>query len=163
MIPRLVTPPSDLVVSVDEAKGHCRVDGGDEDLLIQHYIDAAVVYLDGWHGVLGRCISRQVWEVDYPAAGCWRLPLPDVETVTASVGDAVLSHDAQGCTVTLTEAATVTMIVCMPETLRPTVAQIIKMLVGHWYQNREAVGGDGLQAIPMAVDALLAPIRWTRL
>jgi uncharacterized phiE125 gp8 family phage protein len=35
----------------------------------------------------------------------------------------------------------------------------IKMLVGHWYANREAVGSVG-QNVPMGVHALLEPLKW---
>ena len=35
----------------------------------------------------------------------------------------------------------------------------IKMLVGHWYANREAVGSVG-QDVPMGVAALLEPLKW---
>ena len=35
----------------------------------------------------------------------------------------------------------------------------IKLLVGHWYLNREAVGNAG-QNIPIGVAALLEPLRW---
>jgi uncharacterized phiE125 gp8 family phage protein len=42
----------------------------------------------------------------------------------------------------------------------PTPAKhAIKMLVGHWYANREAVGGVG-QDVPMGVAALLEPLKW---
>jgi uncharacterized phiE125 gp8 family phage protein len=35
----------------------------------------------------------------------------------------------------------------------------IKMLVGHWYANREAVGSVG-QNVPIGVHALLEPLKW---
>jgi uncharacterized phiE125 gp8 family phage protein len=35
----------------------------------------------------------------------------------------------------------------------------IKMLVGHWYSNREAVGNTG-QNVPLGVAALLEPLKW---
>ncbi len=35
----------------------------------------------------------------------------------------------------------------------------IKMLVGHWYANREAVGSTG-QDVPLGVHALLEPLKW---
>lgn len=35
----------------------------------------------------------------------------------------------------------------------------IKMLVGHWYANREAVGNAG-QNVPLGVPALLDPLKW---
>jgi len=42
----------------------------------------------------------------------------------------------------------------------PTPAKhAIKMLVGHWYLSREAVGSAG-QNVPMGVAALLEPLKW---
>ena len=42
----------------------------------------------------------------------------------------------------------------------PTPARhAIKMLVGHWYLTREAVGNAG-QNVPMGVAALLEPLKW---
>lgn len=42
----------------------------------------------------------------------------------------------------------------------PTPAKhAIKMLVGHWYLNREAVGNAG-QNVPIGVAALLEPLKW---
>lgn len=37
-----------------------------------------------------------------------------------------------------------------------TIVQAILLLIGHWYQNREAVSALGLKIVPMAVDALLS-------
>ena len=42
----------------------------------------------------------------------------------------------------------------------PTPAKhAIKLLCGHWYANREAVGNAG-QNVPMGVHALLEPLKW---
>jgi len=42
----------------------------------------------------------------------------------------------------------------------PTPAKhAIKMLVGHWYANREAIGSAG-QNVPLGVHALLEPLKW---
>ncbi len=163
MMPRRVTAPIGTIVHLIEMKAHLRVSHDDEDAVIASLTEAAMAYLDGWRGVLGRGVLPQQWAVDYPSAGCWRLPLPDVQSVTASVGTADLTHDGLGSIVSLSDAATVTMDVQMPAELLPSVRLIVKLLVGHWYANREAAGPDSLQAAPLAVDALLSPIRWTRL
>lgn len=49
-------------------------------------------------------------------------------------------------------AAAVTILPAIPEPLRLA----IKMLAGHWYENREAVQPGQLGPIPLGVDALLA-------
>lgn len=41
------------------------------------------------------------------------------------------------------------------------VKQAMKMLIGHWYENREQVNiGNIVTTIPMTIEALLAPERW---
>ncbi|MFC5386578.1 head-tail connector protein [Aquamicrobium segne] len=35
----------------------------------------------------------------------------------------------------------------------------ILLLVGHWYQNREATSSAGMASLPFAVEALIAPYR----
>jgi uncharacterized phiE125 gp8 family phage protein len=57
----LVSPPDVLPLSLDEVKLHCRVDGDDEDDLLNALIAAAVGFLDGRSGILGRCMISQTW------------------------------------------------------------------------------------------------------
>lgn len=59
--PVLVTPPAITPVSLAEAKLHLRVDHSDEDTLIEGLIRAATEHLDGWTGILGRCLVEQEW------------------------------------------------------------------------------------------------------
>ncbi|AGT09695.1 head-tail connector protein [Paracoccus aminophilus] len=165
MIPRLVVAPTELLVTLEDAKAHCRIDGSDSNALVQGYIDAAIAYLDGYRGILGRCIMTQTWEIDLPCLGRHRLPLPDV--IEASAVDAEgeeiaceLVQDARGSSVILAGAATVRFTAALPEELRPSLRVAVLLLVGHWYENREAVTSTAPHELPMAVDALLAPIRW---
>jgi uncharacterized phiE125 gp8 family phage protein len=73
-----------LPVSLDEAKKHLRVaiydaDGamlpGDDDALIDAYIEAAVSHLDGWTGILSRALVEQTWRMDFDRF-CTELKLP---------------------------------------------------------------------------------------
>lgn len=162
MIPVRTVAPADPIVTLSDLKLHLRIDYDDDDALIGSYLAAAAAWLDGYRGVLGRCVMPQTWQVVYGAAGTYRLPFPDVQTVTASAGTATLSSDCLGPLVTVTEAATVTMTVqCAPDILA-SVQQIVRLLVAHWFQNREAVSDGTMSEIPLSVDALLAPIRWVR-
>jgi len=89
--PVLVTPPGAKPVSLEEAKAHCRVDVDDDDTVIGGMIDAAISHLDGWAGVLGRCMINQVWRVnleDWPRCGIIRLPFPDVSAAAIKYFDA---------------------------------------------------------------------------
>lgn len=59
--PVLVTPPAIAPVSLPEAKQQVREEaaGADSDAVLTAYRDAAVGYLDGWSGILGRCLISQ--------------------------------------------------------------------------------------------------------
>lgn len=165
MIPRRVADPTEQLVSVADAKAHCRVDGDDSDMLMQGYIDAAMAHLDGYRGILGRCIMAQDWEIDLPCAGAHRLPLPDVASASAldAAGDPVaveVQQDARGSIATVAGPATVRFTAVMPEEMRPSVRVAVLLLVGHWFENREAVSDRSMASLPLAVDALIAPVRW---
>ncbi|SLN36614.1 Phage gp6-like head-tail connector protein [Aquimixticola soesokkakensis] len=86
--PVLITSPTETPVTLAEAKGHLRVDFDDDDSLISGYISAATVHLDGYAGLLGRCMVSQTWEQKYDR---WRrvlrLPFPDVSSVEVGYTD----------------------------------------------------------------------------
>jgi len=159
MVPVRVVAPASPVVTLSELQLHLRVDGSDDAALIVAYERAAVAHLDGWRGILGRCILPQQWSVIYEQAGTYRLPFPDVSQVVVSVGTAVLAQDFLGSVVTISEPATVTMTAAMPEDALDAVRMAIKLLVGHWYEHREAVSEASLSTVPAAFDALVAPLR----
>lgn len=171
MIPRRVAAPTEALISLADAKDHCRIAAGTDhfDGVIADCIDAAMAYLDGYRGILGRCIMAQDWEIDLPCLGRHRLPLPDVTEVSAldAEGEVVaceLVQDARGSSVILSAAATVRFTAEMPQELRPSVKRAALLLIGLWFREREAVvTGATPTALPMAVDALLSPVRWSGL
>lgn len=82
--PVLVTPPEGFPITLAEAKAHLKVNWDDEDGVITAFIMAAVSYLDGWSGILGRCLVEQTWRIDY-SQFCQELPLP-LAPVTSIAG-----------------------------------------------------------------------------
>lgn len=184
--PVLITGPVESPVSLPDVKLHLRVDHDDEDGLIQAYIDAAVAHLDGWTGVLGRCLVSQTWRQDFDRfASCLRLPLWPIREIrsitwrneqgqiaTISGGDYALKADALGGYVRFvdgyaypsglyqSDAVAVTFTAGTDPAVVPAALKAaIMLLVGHWYQNREAVAENSLVELPMAVNALIAPFR----
>lgn len=87
LIPVLVTPPAGKPVSLDEAKDQLRVDYPDKDVMIQGLIDAAVSHLDGYSGLLGRCLVTQTWRQLADRWDRFRLPFPDVTDLEISYLD----------------------------------------------------------------------------
>lgn len=204
--PVLITPPASLPVTLDEAKLHLRVDGADDDTLIAALLQAAVSHLDGWTGVLGRCLVEQTWRVDFDAFDrCARIPVwpvIEIKSVTwrnetgqvSTIADSnyALRSDERGAYVHwdkaysfptgLYESAAVSVTVkagypttppvqADPEAEPPveavaavsTVPAALKvailLLVGTWFDNREAAVAGGVSELPFAVDALTAPFR----
>lgn len=70
----LITPPTEDVVTLDEAKAYLRITNVDFDDLIQTMIDASVSALDpassGW---LGRALRPQTWEYRLPGFGPYQV------------------------------------------------------------------------------------------
>lgn len=92
LIPVRTVAPAVEPLSLTEAKAQVRADDfGDDDGLLGDLIAAARAYLDGWSGILGRCLINQTWRLDlagWPTGGIVRLPFPDVSSVTVVYSDA---------------------------------------------------------------------------
>lgn len=92
--------PTAKPVTLEEAKAHLHVDFDDDDALIGGVLDAAIEHLDGYSGILGRCLCLQTWRQDYDGIGhCLRLPMLAASLTTATY----ISTD--GSTVTISGAA----------------------------------------------------------
>lgn len=179
--------PAAPVITTAEAKAHLRVDGSDEDTLIDVYVAAAADHLDGWTGVLGRALVTQTWRQDFDAFDrCMRLPVGPVASVTSvtyldAAGDSQtvaapnyqLLADALGAYVRFSDdypfptvaddgpAVSVTYVAGVAAAAVPAALKAaLLLLVGHYFANREAViTGTIATALPLAVNSLIAPYR----
>jgi hypothetical protein len=171
-VPVLVTAPTAPVVSLDLVKMHAAIDGTFTDSLLSVHVAAAVAWLDGWNGILGRAIMPQVWRQDFPRSDVYRLAMPDVSVATVSWLDAdglwtgaepgEIALDVRGVTVTATVPETtrvrVTYTCALPAANLPSVQLAVLMLAAHWNRNREGVGAP-MEAQPMTVSEILLPLR----
>jgi uncharacterized phiE125 gp8 family phage protein len=186
--PVLVTPPAEAPVSRTEAKAHLRVNGTDEDTLIDGLVSGAVSHLDGYAGVLGRCMVTQTWRQDFDefSGNTLRLPLlaasiasvktraSDGTLATVSADDYALKQDALGSYVRfddeysypgdLAQANGILVEFTAGYGLAASVPAALKaailLLIGHWYANREAVvTGTIATELPISVEALITPYR----
>jgi uncharacterized phiE125 gp8 family phage protein len=182
--PVLVTAPTADMVSLSEAKAHCRVDHDDEDAYLSALIEAATGHLDGYSGVLGRALLPQTWRQDFEDFGdVMRLPVGPVQSITSVIyqdtsgadqtlanTEYVLLRDDFGDYVTLAankswpsvgERADAVKITYLAGSagIPTAIKHAALLLVGHWFANREAVSSGSMMATPMAVDALLTPHR----
>jgi uncharacterized phiE125 gp8 family phage protein len=184
MRPTRVSGPTESAVSVADAKENTRIDFSDEDALVQRKIDAAIADLDGYNGILGRCICNQVWRMPFACFGSTlKTPFFDVSAVIlkywdaagveqiVSSGDYLVIEGHTGAYLHFIDYAT-------PETQeghpQPVWAEVttgyggasdvpgnvkeaIYRLVDHWYENRGDIGDN--RTVPMGFDHIVAKIR----
>jgi len=195
--PVLLSEP-DMPVTVEEAIRQCRItiDAGDTvalaevTALLAGYIAAAWRLLNGWDGLLGRCVGAQEVRQDFDAfASCLVLPLgpvgDDVEIVwrDASGGEEAIDPaeyrvktDIAGRTAVhfrpsfsipaeIADERPVSVTYTAGEEIVPApIKQAILLMVGAWYENREeSVVGVSVSSLPnaVAVDRLIHPYRRT--
>jgi len=186
---KLVTAPAEEPVSLALAKAHLRVTASEEDALIQSLIIAA---RDQAETFTRRRFITQTWDLVLDCFPWWRLELPNaplqsVSSITyidTAGGSQTLDaakylvdaktdpgrlEPAYGevwPTTRLQMNAVTVRFVC-GYGLAAAVPQPIKhamlLLIGHLYQNREAiVVGELPQELPLGVQSLLAPYRAVR-
>nr|WP_321457192.1 head-tail connector protein [uncultured Cohaesibacter sp.] len=185
--PYQITAPDALPVTLDEIKTHCRVDGESEDDYLTGLLQAAVSYLDGYSGILGKCLMTQEWAQEFEWWGDFPLCLgpfldltsiayfdEDGESQTVDLSSVRIERRVLGAVACLKVGAswpdadpdagpiTVTWRVGYEDAaaVPAGIRHAIKLMVGHWFENREAVViGTITSQVPLAVDALLSTHR----
>lgn len=186
LTPEIVTPPSAKPVTLEELKPHVVTDFGDDDQILQAYLDAATSHIDGWDGVLGRALLSQTVKQSFGkfsrnmllpygrATQIVSVSYYDEANTVQTIDGAYLVQTGAGSVVALPsgmnfprtydrlDAVFVTYVAGWgtPELLPPSIKQAISLLAAHWYQNREAavlVSGNGFDQIPFGVKDMLAP------
>lgn len=158
---RLITPPTAEPVSVETAKNFLRVDGTEDDALIQQLIKAA---RETGEELSRRSFMTQSWEMSldkWPSTRLLRLYRPplqsvtsvkylDVESVEHSWTDYMADiRDEPGMIVfrsvpstNLLESGAITVRFVAGYSSEATVPERIKQtilaLVAHWYENRDS-------------------------
>jgi uncharacterized phiE125 gp8 family phage protein len=181
--------PAATPISLTEAKAHMRVYFEDDDALITALIEAAVRYVDGYEGILGRAMVTQTWRDDMPAFPSKGIDLlvGDVQSVTSiqyydedgdqQTYDAAnyrlqkasgISYIEQISTAswpgvaTRDDAISITYVAGFgdADAVPGAIKQALLLMVAHWYENREAgVARGAATEMPFGATALLAPWR----
>lgn len=173
-------------MSLLEAKTHLRVDIADDDALISALIMAARQYVER---ITGRALITQTWQYildRFPAVFVLpKPPLRQVVSITYKTADE-FSHPIPATDYVVDAASEPARIAPAPglswpsETLYPLgavtvefeagygdaanvpmpIKQAILLLIGQWYEQREAINvGNIINELPFAVAALLSPYR----
>jgi uncharacterized phiE125 gp8 family phage protein len=171
---KVVTPPTVEPVTLEEAKSHLRVDFTDDDAYIQGLISAARGYAEG---VQKRSLAPQTLELtidSFPSKiSLQRGPVRSVGSVKYTTRDGN-SNTIASTDYMLSAAGDVIPLVNWPSDLLlpadgvqvqyaagyteipATTKQAILLMIGHWYENREAVViGQAPSELPLAVNSLL--------
>lgn len=177
--PRRTIAPATTPVSLAEAKAHLRYDDADQDALILSLVEAATARLDGWSGILGRCLVTQTWALDlcgWPADRTLRLPFPSCgkpvvtyhdtahaeQTLDAagvsgpvefSAGTAALIYGDVALPALSDRPAPVTLTFTAGYGAAASVPAPIKaailLMVGDMFRHRETAGPGVMNAIPV--------------
>lgn len=175
---RRIAGPTDLPVSVDEARSHLRVDDSLDDAAIEAMIRAALAHAEKW---TGQPFESQTWEqvLDAFPAAAIDLELGPVLSVTSVAYDdedgAEQTVDAENfvldtasrcgrvvpsagfewpATLDAINAVRVRFVVGAgaPEDVRHSIL----LLIAHWYANREAASEKPMTDVPFGASALLS-------
>jgi uncharacterized phiE125 gp8 family phage protein len=181
---KVIVPPTLEPITLAEAKAQCRVDGAEEDALISGYITAAREYCAGfdWRAYLTQTL--ELWLEAWPHDDEIELPKPPLQSVTSieyyltddtkvtlpatvygvdaisTPGTVRLKYCQQWPSAVLRDynAICITYVAGYANTalVPQTIKQAMLLLVGHWYENREAtLVGTISKSIDFAVRALL--------
>lgn len=171
---RVITPPTSEPVSVETAKAHIKVDIADDDVLITSYIATA---REKGESLARRAFMTQTLELvidAWPSNGVLKLPRPPLQSVSwvRYLDDAGDEHTYTDYQVDVrSEPGRIVFKSFPSRALFPSGAiavrfvagygaatsvpnvfiQGILMLVGHWYENREAVTVNNLQAYEVPI------------
>lgn len=182
----IVTPPAEEPVSLTEAKNHLRVDLSDDDSLISALIVAAREHAEAITRRAFITQTLKLSLDAFPANnGPIYVPMPPLQSVNSLKyfdTDGVEQTLNEGKDYLVDNESEPGRITPAPDTGWPAtqnrpnavsvefvagfgdaskvpqgIKQAILLMVGHWYENREAVTMQGNNAgeLPMAVDSLL--------
>jgi uncharacterized phiE125 gp8 family phage protein len=184
----LLAGPAEEPVSLVEAKAFLRVDDGAEDGLIATLIAAARMHVEG---ITARALLAQSWRVvldRWPEDGVVRLPVGPFMAVTeiTAYDESGVGHDVplaqfMSAPDRLLLPTTVSGMPALrerqgieidyvagfgtePEEVPVDIRQALLVLVGHWFEHRDAVivAGSGA-VVPTGFDRLVAGYKRVRL
>ncbi len=168
--------PSELPVSVEDVKAQLNLNDPAEDMYLIGLIEAATAMIDGPHGI-GIALCPQTYEFSmnglwpsftipiYPVRSVDKIEWTDRDGVDHSSTALRFDRNSNPCHVyhdiraTPRDGSVVLTFTAGYNRVPADLRQAILMLVGHFYENREASSTVKLETVPMAVDTILARYR----
>jgi uncharacterized phiE125 gp8 family phage protein len=183
----LVTPIASEPLTVAEAKLHCRIDHADDDVLMAGLITAAREYAESFTHRALAAQTWDLKLDGFPCADELWLPMPPATAITSiSYVDGAGTTQTWGASNYTTEFPSgphaqraritpafgvswpVTRSVINAVTVRfvagytscpESIKAAMKLLIGHWYRNRESVVGTISGPLQQGVESLLWPFK----
>ena len=173
--------PTQPIVSVVEAKKHLRVFHDDDDSEIEAFIFAATAMIEGPNGI-GIALSNQPGRLSLeyfpceivvplgPVSSLISVSYKDANGDNQSVSGLRYDLDAQPLKIWPARDTSWPEIYCEPGAVKVTfecgyeelpadLRAAVLLLVGHLYENREAVADNKLAELPMGVATILERYR----
>lgn len=189
MILNRTVAPAQLMSTI-AAKSAIQVWHSDDDLYIDGLIKAAAEYLDGPYGAVGKALVQQTWQIQSePVIGrCeWRFPIVPLISVTSisyfdadnaaqsiSIDDVIIYKEEDRAWMVPNFDTTWPTMYRRDDAMTVTaqfgfggasdvpqnIIHAAKLLVGHWYENRDATAvGVVPKEIDMGVKSLIGVSR----
>lgn len=185
MIPYVITAPAEEPLSAADVKAHLRIDSTDEDTLLDAYISAARLYYENaiWRALVTQTLGVRLTQ--WPGCDHLALKRPPLQAVTSitytdsdgnantfssssynvyangDVGVIWLKDGQSWPTVTLQPGPSILVTYVAgqdADDVDEIDKQAIRLLTGHFYENREnvvAVQGITVAELPMAVRSII--------
>ena len=184
--PVRIGEPIAPILTLADAKAACNVELDHQDELIGNLVRAAASHLDGYSGILGRCMVTQTWRYGFAnLGGRIALGMPDAQSIaTATYRDPNgaaqpiasdlfrIDEEAAGAVLTYVGASLGVERVAypfsidlrfgygaatqVPEALRTAC----RLMVAHWFDQLMLGNAEALQAPPAMAEGMIAPFRW---
>lgn len=161
-------------MSIEDACKHLRIEHSDDDDYVQGLVEAATAHIEGPSGI-GLALHDQTWQLRIDGLPrCFRIALGPIKEIISITVDGLtldptlyrlFGEEVRGSYMPRIHADTlVTFTAGFGDDLVPAdLIHAAKLLVGHFYANREAAvaGGKAMEvlAIPMGVEAILSRYR----
>jgi uncharacterized phiE125 gp8 family phage protein len=179
-----LVPPAEEPISLSDLKAHLRVAETAEDAALQGFIRAARRAVEARGGL---SLVSQKWRLSFDAPPARVITLPRAPVAAIDAVAAITDAGAQAVAADLYAVdigATGRLKTLGPWPSGRTIAGYridftagwpsaaavpeelklaLRMLAGHFFENREGAQAERIFAVPQAVDALIAPFRQVRL